>query len=145
VLPARRGSSREASVSRANRTLLTVVPIGVAIRHGALNIDTFDDPGANSQFPQSRSMIDRSFLRGCMSNHVLTTVSPSSHHSFTTRFSLSSSSNCQRFPNDKPNKAEKEPGTHHNSPQTPKTRFSHSKVVRPRLLTLLVRGNPLLP
>jgi hypothetical protein len=79
-----------------------------------------------------------------MSNHVLTTVSPSSHHSFTSRFSLPSSSNCQRFPADKPNEAGKEPETHHNSPQTPKTRFPHSKVVGPQLLTYSTRGN-LLP
>jgi hypothetical protein len=46
---------------------------------------------------------------------------------------------------DKPNKARKEPGTHHNSPQTPKTRFPHSKVVRPQLLTLLRPRKPYFP
>ena len=43
---------------------------------------------------------------------------------------------------DKPNKPKNEPGTHHNSPQTPKTRLSHSKVVGPRLLTLLRPRRP---
>jgi hypothetical protein len=42
----------------------------------------------------------------------------------------------------KPEEAKNEPGTHHNSPQTPKTRFTHSKVVRPRLLTYSARGDP---
>jgi hypothetical protein len=46
---------------------------------------------------------------------------------------------------DKSNKARNEPGTHHNSPQTPKTRFTHSKVVRPRLLTLLRLRRPYFP
>jgi hypothetical protein len=71
--------------------------------------------------------------------------SPSSHHSFTSRFSLSSSSNCQKISTDKANKTRKEPETHHNSPQTPKTRFIHSKVVRPRLLTLLRPRKPYFP
>jgi hypothetical protein len=43
-----------------------------------------------------------------------------------------------KISSDKRNKPENEPGTHHNPPQTPKTRFSHSEVVGPQLLTLLV-------
>jgi hypothetical protein len=46
---------------------------------------------------------------------------------------------------DKSNKNKNKPGTHHNSPQTPKTRFIHSKVVGPLLLTLLRRRRPPTP
>ena len=70
-----------------------------------------------------------------------TIVSPQFHQPV----SLSSCSNCQRFLADKPNKAKKEPGTHHNSPQTPKTRFTHSEVVGPQLLTLLRPRRPYFP
>lgn len=53
------------------------------------------------------------------SDHVLTTFSPSSHHVFTSRFSLLSSSNYQRFPPNKRNKAEKnlELTTTHHKPR----------------------------
>ena len=41
---------------------------------------------------------------------------------------------------DKPKRGQEQPETHHNSPQTPKTRFIHNEVVRPPLLTLLMPG-----
>jgi hypothetical protein len=39
---------------------------------------------------------------------------------------------------DKPKQSPEQPETHHNSPQTPKTRFIHNQVVGPFLLTTVL-------
>jgi len=92
--------------------------------------------GSELEIPLKIGRLSAAVLLGrCISNHVLTTVSPSSHHVFTSRFFASVVFQLPKISADKPNKANKEPETHHNSPQTPKTRFTHSKVVGPQLLT----------
>jgi len=101
-------------------------------------------PEANPQFPQSRAIIGR---RSPGNIALATTFSPRFTIRLTTflpvDFSLPSSSNCQRSP-DKPNKTNKEPETHHNSPQTPKSRFTQGKVVRPHLIDFTSRDENLL-
>jgi hypothetical protein len=102
-------------------------------------------PKANPQFPQSRAIIGPQLSWSCT---LTTTFSPRFHHLLTTvlpaGFSLPRPP-IAKISADKPNKAKYEPGTHHNSPQTPKTRFIHNKVVRPQLLTLLCPRETLLP
>jgi hypothetical protein len=75
-------------------------------------------------------------------NHLLHHVSPSSHHVSTSQFFASVVFQLPKISSNKPNKALEETEAHHNSPQTPKVRFIHSKVVRPRLLTFLRLQRP---
>jgi hypothetical protein len=84
--------------------------------------------------------------RDCSSNHVHTTHSPHSHRILSTFFAPYFRFGRPPNPEDPPisrNKAQTTGKTHHNSPQTPKTRFTHSQVVQPPLLTFgLGRNTP---
>ncbi|HEX3570422.1 MAG TPA: hypothetical protein VHU44_06340, partial [Acidobacteriaceae bacterium] len=54
-------------------------------------------------------------------------VSPSSHHVFTSRFFAFVVLQLPKISADNGKKAKNKPGTHHNSPQTPKTLLSTAK------------------
>jgi hypothetical protein len=98
---------------------------------------TFDDPESKNRNSLKVGRLSAEvLLEYCISNHVLTTF----HHRLTSRFFASVASQLPKISADKPNKAKNEPGTHHSSPQTPKTRFTHSKVVGPQLLTYSALG-----
>jgi len=107
---------------------------------------TFDNPGSELAMPsKSGDYRPQVSWKYCISNHVLTTFHHPSHHVFTSRFFASVVFQLPEISADKPNKAKKEPEIHHNSPQTPKTRFTRSKVVRPQLIDFTPREENLLP
>ena len=94
---------------------------------------------------ESRAIIDRS---SPWEDALATTFSPR-FTIFSPRFhqSIFASVVIQlpKISSDRQNKAGNKPGTHHKSPQTPKTLFTHSRVVGPQILTLLRLRRPYFP
>jgi hypothetical protein len=111
----------------------------------------FPHPAADASPNQVRWLSIRTLtavlLKIGISDHLPTTFSPSSHHDFSTFFPSyfrGSHLAISRDNRNKPRQNLSDRKTHHNSPQTPKTCFIHSKVVRPPLLTLPLPETPTL-
>ena len=70
-------------------------------------------------------------------------IPPRIHHVFTSKFASPFASQTQSNSPKHQKKPLQNPITHHNSPQTPATRFFHRQLAQPPLLTFPLSENPL--